>query len=47
MHDSLGYFEMLELMKNCQYIVTDSGGIQERLCVSIKKNSYSVIQKLS
>ena len=29
MLNSVGYFEMLELMKNCQYIVTDSGGIQE------------------
>lgn len=27
--DSVGYFEMLELMKNCSFIVTDSGGIQE------------------
>jgi len=27
--DSVGYFEMLELMKNCYFIVTDSGGIQE------------------
>lgn len=27
--DSVGYFEMLELMKNCSFIITDSGGIQE------------------
>ncbi|HXV66520.1 MAG TPA: UDP-N-acetylglucosamine 2-epimerase (non-hydrolyzing) [Nitrosopumilaceae archaeon] len=27
--DTVGYFEMLELMKNCSFIVTDSGGIQE------------------
>ena len=27
--DSIGYFEMLELMKNCCFIITDSGGIQE------------------
>ena len=27
--NSVGYFEMIELMKNCLFIVTDSGGIQE------------------
>jgi UDP-N-acetylglucosamine 2-epimerase (non-hydrolysing) len=27
--DSIGYFEMLELMKKCSFIITDSGGIQE------------------
>ncbi len=27
--DAVGYFEMLELMKNCSFIVTDSGGVQE------------------
>jgi len=27
--DSVGYFEMLELMKKCSFIITDSGGIQE------------------
>ncbi len=27
--DTVGYFEMLELMKNCTFIITDSGGIQE------------------
>lgn len=27
--DSVGYFEMLELMKKCFFIVTDSGGLQE------------------
>ena len=26
---SIGYFEMLELMKKCSFIMTDSGGIQE------------------
>jgi len=26
---SVGYFDMLHLMKNCSFIVTDSGGIQE------------------
>ena len=27
--DVVGYFEMLELMKKCTFIITDSGGIQE------------------
>ena len=27
--ETVGYFEMLELMKNCSFIITDSGGIQE------------------
>ncbi len=29
MLDAVGYFEMLELMKKCTFILTDSGGIQE------------------
>ncbi len=29
MLDAVGYFEMLELMKGCAFILTDSGGIQE------------------
>ena len=45
MHDSLGYFEMLELMKNCQYIVTDSGGIQEEATASSIKKKVIVIRK--
>ena len=27
--NSVGYFEILELMKNCSFILSDSGGIQE------------------
>ena len=27
--DAVGYFEMLELMKKCSFIFTDSGGLQE------------------
>ena len=27
--NSVGYFEMLELMKKCSFIMTDSGGLQE------------------
>ena len=43
--DSVGYFEMLELMKNCQYIVTDSGGIQEEATASPIKKKVIVIRK--
>lgn len=32
--NAVGYFEMLELMKNCSFIVTDSGGIQEEATAS-------------
>ncbi len=39
----VGYFEILELMKNCQYIVTDSGGIQEEATApSIRKKTVVV-----
>ena len=43
--DSVGYFEMLELMKNCQYIVTDSGGIQEEATASSIKKKVIVVRK--
>jgi UDP-N-acetylglucosamine 2-epimerase (non-hydrolysing) len=39
---SVGYFEMLELMKKCSFIVTDSGGIQEE-ATSPKINKKVVI----
>ena len=45
MFDSVGYFEMLELMKNCQYIVTDSGGIQEEATASSIKKKVIVVRK--
>ena len=45
MLDSVGYFEMLELMKNCQYIVTDSGGIQEEATASSIKKKVVVVRK--
>jgi UDP-N-acetylglucosamine 2-epimerase (non-hydrolysing) len=43
--DSIGYFEMLELMKNCQYIVTDSGGIQEEATASSIRKKVIVVRK--
>ena len=43
--NSVGYFGMLELMKNCQYIVTDSGGIQEEATASSIKKKVIVVRK--
>jgi len=43
--DSLGYFEMLELMKNCSFIVTDSGGIQEEATASKIRKKVLVTRK--
>ena len=45
MFDSVGYFEMLELMKNCQYVVTDSGGIQEEATAPSIKKKVIVVRK--
>ena len=45
MFDSVGYFEMLELMKNCQYIVTDSGGIQEEATAPTIRKKVIVVRK--
>ena len=43
--DSVGYFEMLELMKNCKFIVTDSGGIQEEATSPIIRKKVLVLRK--
>lgn len=43
--DSVGYFEMLELMKNCSLIVTDSGGIQEEATSPIIRKKVLVVRK--
>ena len=43
--DSVGYFEILELMKNCSFIVTDSGGIQEEATSPIIKKKVLVLRK--
>ena len=41
--DATGYFEMLELMKKCSFIITDSGGIQEESTASqISKKTFVV-----
>ena len=45
MLNSVGYFEMLELMKNCQYIVTDSGGIQEEATASMIRKKVVIVRK--
>ena len=45
MLNSVGYFEMLELMKNCQYIVTDSGGIQEEATASVIRKKVVIVRK--
>jgi UDP-N-acetylglucosamine 2-epimerase (non-hydrolysing) len=43
--DSVGYFEMLELMKNCSFIVTDSGGIQEEATATKIRKKVLVTRK--
>lgn len=45
MLDSVGYFEILELMKNCQFIVTDSGGIQEEATASSIRKKVVIVRK--
>ena len=45
MIDSVGYFEILELMKNCDFIVTDSGGIQEEATSPIIRKKVLVVRK--
>ena len=41
----VGYFEMLELMKKSDFIVTDSGGIQEESTASSIKKKTIVVRK--
>ena len=41
--DAVGYFEMIEMMKKCLFIVTDSGGIQEEATApQIRKKTFVV-----
>jgi UDP-N-acetylglucosamine 2-epimerase (non-hydrolysing) len=42
---SVGYFEMLELMKNCKFIVTDSGGIQEEATAPSIRKKVVILRK--
>ena len=43
--ESVGYFEMLELMKKCNFIITDSGGIQEEATSPKIRKKVLVIRK--
>jgi UDP-N-acetylglucosamine 2-epimerase (non-hydrolysing) len=43
--ESVGYFEMLELMKKCLFIVTDSGGIQEEATSEKIRKKVLVLRK--
>ena len=45
MSGPIGYFEFLQLVKNCKFIITDSGGIQEEStyrqvpCITLRPNT--------
>ncbi len=41
----VGYFDMLKLMKECKFIITDSGGIQEEATSPLIKKKVLVIRK--
>jgi UDP-N-acetylglucosamine 2-epimerase (non-hydrolysing) len=43
--NSVGYFEILELMKNCSFILSDSGGIQEEATASSIRKKVLVLRK--
>jgi UDP-N-acetylglucosamine 2-epimerase (non-hydrolysing) len=43
--DSVGYFEMLELMKKCSFIISDSGGIQEEATSPNLRKKVLIIRK--
>ncbi|MBI3622567.1 UDP-N-acetylglucosamine 2-epimerase (non-hydrolyzing) [Candidatus Pacearchaeota archaeon] len=42
---TVGYFDMLSLMKSCQFIVTDSGGLQEEATSPQIKKKVLVVRK--
>jgi len=42
---SVGYFDMLELMKKCSFILTDSGGIQEEATSPKIRKKVLVVRK--
>ena len=41
---SVGYFDMIELMKKCLFIVTDSGGLQEEATSSVIRKKVLVLR---
>jgi len=43
--NSVGYFEILELMKNCSFILSDSGGIQEEATAPSIRKKVLVLRK--
>ena len=43
--DSVGYFEMLELMKHSSFIMTDSGGIQEEITSPEIRKKAMIVRK--
>jgi len=45
MINSVGYFEILELMKKCLFILTDSGGIQEEATAPSIRKKVLVVRK--
>lgn len=42
---SVGYFDMIELMKKCSFIVTDSGGLQEEATAQPIRKKVLVLRK--
>ena len=45
--NTLGYFEILELMKKCSFIMTDSGGLQEEATSPSIRKKVLVLRKSS
>ncbi len=43
--NSVGYFEMLELMKKCSFIITDSGGLQEEATSPTIRKKVLILRK--
>lgn len=43
--DSVGYFDILKLMKSCLFIVTDSGGIQEESTAPTIRKKVIIVRK--
>ncbi len=42
---SVGYFDAIELLKNCRFICTDSGGIQEEATAPVIRKKVLVLRK--